>query len=764
MIGQTISHYKIIDRLGEGGMGVVYKAHDTKLDRIVALKFLPPHITKSEEDKQRFIREAKAAAALNHPHICTVYSVEEHEGSQFISMEYIDGVTLRQRSETMANDNRQLATSIAYAIQIAEALSEAHDKGIVHRDIKPENIMVDAKNRIKVMDFGLAKMKGGIGITNTAITVGTAAYMSPEQIRSEEVDHRTDIWSLGVTIYELLTGRLPFRGEHQAAMVYSITNEDPQPVTSFRSDVPQYLQMIIEKALEKEGDRRYQNIEEFLSDLKQTPTTTETEKRDQKSIAVLPFENISPDNENEFFSDGLTEEIIATLSKINNLDVISRTSIMRYKGTTKPIKEIANELQVEFLLEGSVRKHGNNLRITAQLIDAKRDAHIWVEKYRGDMDDIFDIQENVAGEIAQALEFQLTPHEKQDLQKRGTENPEAYQLYLKGRYYWNLRSEAGLKKSIEFFKRAIEKDPLYALAYHGLADVHNILGFYTFVSPAESFPRARAAAEKALERDDTIAEAYSSLAYTMHYYYWNWNDAEQNYKRSIELKSNYATVHHFYGNFLISMGRFKEAIAAFKRAEEIDPLSMIAGAATGWAYNFAQQYDNAIKQLKKTIDLDDTFALAYLFLGVSYKRTSRYEEAIAEVNRAVELSERSVISLAELAHLYAVSGMKNDAKKIINELDERAPRNYVSPYYRSVIHAGLGETDRAIEWLQEAVDERSHWVTFLNVDPDLDPLRSDPHFNQIVEQVGLRYQVNNVVDYIEKRKEIFRITVSREES
>jgi len=732
MIGTTIGHYRILEKLGEGGMGVVYKSQDMRLNRLVALKFLRQNLVRTETDLARFLQEARTAASLSHANICTIYGIEEDNGDQFIVMEYVDGATLRTK---IAGSPLLFPDFLTYASQIGEGLAAAHDRGIVHRDIKPDNIIVNAKNQIKVMDFGLAKLKGDVGLTRTAITLGTAAYMSPEQIQGADVDHRTDIWSFGVVLYEMLTSKLPFRGEHEAAVLYSIVNEDPPPPSSLTSETPPHVDDIILRALEKDTAKRYQTVRELLYDLTQSRSSSHDTRH--KSVAVLPFENLSTEKENEFFSDGLTEEIIATLSKIRSIDVVSRTSVMQYKGTTKSIKQISRELQARHLLEGSVRKQGDDLRITAQLIDAQQDVHLWAEKYRGDVHDVFDIQEKVAEQIAHALEIQLSPHEERDLRKRATDDAEAYQSYLKGRYNWNRRTEHAVRRGLTFFKQAIEKDPTYALAYHGLADSYNILGFYSFLPPRETFPLARAAAERALEIDSSLAEAYSSLAYAQHYFDWDWNAAELNYRKAITLKDRYATVHQFFCNYLTSMGRFEEAVAEARRATEIDPLSLIGNSAVGWVYNHWRKYDQAIEQFRRTIEIDGEFMLAHLWLGMSYERKNMFDDAIGEFQRAVQLSGQSTISLAALAHAYARSGNLQGVAGILEQFDKHANEAYVSSYFRAVIEAGSGRIDRAFAFLEKAVEERSHWLVFLNVDSDLDPLRSDPRFEAVLKKVGL---------------------------
>ncbi|MGH8003744.1 MAG: tetratricopeptide repeat protein, partial [Limisphaerales bacterium] len=426
-----------------------------------------------------------------------------------------------------------------------------------------------------------------------------------------------------------------------------------------------------------------------------------------KSIAVLPFDNISPDPDNEYFSDGLTEEVITLLSKIRSLKVISRTSAMRYKEVKKPIKQIAGELGVRYILEGSVRKQGSDLRISAQLIDASQDVHLWAEKYRGSFEDVFDIQEKVAEEIVEALKVQLTSEEEKRLKKRHTEDTEAYRLYLQGRYHWNKRTEAAVKKGIECFAQAIEKDPAYALAYDGLADSYIILGYYSMLPPREAFPKAKAAAMRALELDENLAEAYPSLAYARHYYDWDWSAAEKDFKRAIELNPNYATAHLFYGNLLTATGRHEEAISRFRRARELDPLALITNSGIGWAYYFARRYDEAATELLQAIELDPNFFLAHLWLGFVYQEQSMFPEAIGEYEKARAISSGSPITIASIGHTYATSGEYEKAEAVLKELFELAKSRYVSAYYFGVIYTGLGENDHAFEWLEKAYEERS---------------------------------------------------------
>ena len=723
MVGQKILHYDVLAKLGEGGMGVVFKAHDTLLDRFVALKFLPD-ASRREADEDRLLQEARSAAMLNHPAICTIYGIEEYDGRKFLILEFVDGETVRAKTRTGPLGFDRI---LDWGLQAAEGLRVAHARGLIHRDVKSDNLMVTPEGRVKIMDFGLATLRSAGDAARTRTTVGTLSYMSPEQIQGGVVDHRTDIWSLGVVLYEMITGTLPFRGEHEAAVMYSILHEEPPSISLTRPNAPALVAAIIATALRKDPDQRYQSAETLVAELNVPPSGT-VRIPGQKSLVVLPFDNMSPEKETEYFSDGLTDEVIARLSHIRSIRLISRTSAKHYKGLGLPVRKIARELQVEFVLEGSVRKHGRDLRITAQLIDASRDANVWAKTFRGTMDEVFDIQEEVASKIANGLEVQLTALEQKVLKKRYTENPEAYQLYLRGRYMWARRTEEDVRKGIHYFEQAIEKDPLYALAYHGLADSYNILGFYTFASPEQSFPGARSAAQKALELDTTLSEAMCSLAYAEHYYFWEWGKAEALYRRAIALKENYFTVHQFYANLLASMGELDASMAEFRKARELEPLSNIVNAAIGWTFNHQRKYDEAIAQLRQTIELNPAFFLAHLWLGTSYRRKGMMTEAIDACEKALSLSGGSTIALAGLGHAYAAAGRKQEADGILERLLALSKQKYVSAYYPALLCEALGDRDAALSWLERAARERSHYMMFLDVDPDLVPMRTDDRF------------------------------------
>ncbi len=742
MIGQTISHYRILEKLGEGGMGVVYKAQDVKLDRVVALKFLPRQLCADEGEKTRFIHEAKAASALDHSNICVIYEIDESEGGQmFIAMGCYIGETLKTKIE---RGPLPVEEAIDTAIQIAQGLAKAHGRGIVHRDIKPANVVVTNEGTVKILDFGLAKLVGATRITKTGTTVGTVAYMSPEQARGEGVDHRTDIWSLGVITYEMCTGRLPFPGDYEQAIVYLILHEEAKPTTSLRPIVPLELERIVKRAMQKDPGKRYQNVDEMLVDLRSLKKELEARmvnepliSSDKNRIAVLPLTNISPDAKDEYFTDGLTEELISCLSKIGGLRVIARTSIMQYKGATKSVSEIGRELNVGTVLEGSVRKSMDKLRITVQLINVHNQEHIWSQDYDRELKDIFAIQSEVAQRVAQAMKVQLLEGEKEQIEKKTTDNLDAFTLYLKGRYYWNKRTVEGMRKAIEHFQETIELDPTYALAYAGLSDSFALLGDVgvAAVPPKEAFSRAKVAATKALRIDGTLAEAHTSLAH-MEMHDFRWADAEKEFKRAIELNPNYATAHHWYALSFALKERSNESIAAIKRAQELDPVSLAINTDVGVVYYYARQYDQAIAQYQKTLDLDPSFSRAYVALGSAYAQKALYEEAIAMFQKAITVSGDST-KKAALGRAYALAGKKDETLEVIAELKELSKRSYISPYSLALIYAGIRDKDEAFDWLQKAYEECDGNMIFIKVDPWLDSLRSDPRFTVFLKRVGL---------------------------
>jgi serine/threonine-protein kinase len=780
MIGKTISHYKIIEKLGEGGMGVVYKAEDNKLKRTVALKFLPSHLTGKEKDKVRFFHEAQAAAALNHPNVCTIYEIHDEGENPFIVMEYVEGRTLRDIVGARHAVPLPVPDVINYAIQIIEALKAAHAKGIIHRDIKSDNIMITGEGRIKVMDFGLAKLAGKTKLTRTGTTLGTAAYMSPEQARGENVDHRTDIWSFGVVLYEMLTGQLPFKGDYEHAVVFSILNEEPEPVTGLRTGVPVELDHIIKKSMMKDPDERYQTSGDLFVDMRAIMKKTGSGKMESRnseakrpvikyafvlaafllvitmilvigrpylfpddtdkidSIAVLPLENLSGEPDQEYFVDGMTDALIAELSQISALRVISRTSIMTYKDILKPLSEIADELNVDALIEGTVFRSGDQVRITVRLLQAEPEKNLWTRDYRRNLVDILDLQEEVVRSIANEIKVNLTEEERERLTTAPKVHPESYEAYLRGRYYWNQRTEQGFLSAIEHFEEALDHQPDYALAYAGLADCFIFLGWHDFLPSPDTYPKARAAAEKALEIDETLSEAHTSLAFVKFIYDWKWLDAEKEFKRAIELNPSYALAHQWYAEYLANMARHDESIERAERARMIDPLSFSIMHSYASTLFMARHYDLSIGQFQKILEVDPNYMAAHWFLAYPYVQKAMYNEAIEEVHKAIELSgERYPPLVAWLGIASAYAGQNEEAEKIIEELILLSKQRYVAPCYIVFIYTGLGQIDKAFEWLARAFDVRDDWLPGLKVMPMFDGLRSDSRFNALLKKMDL---------------------------
>ncbi len=738
MIGQTISHYKILEKLGEGGMGVVYKAQDTKLDRLVALKFLPQHLTADERDKERFLNEAKAASALDHPNICTVYEIgEAADGQLFIAMAYYEGETLKKRIERGPLEAEE---AISIVQQIVQGLANAHRRGGFHRDIKPANILITKDRQAKIVDFGLAKLSGQTKVTRAGATMGTAAYMSPEQVLGEGVDYRTDIWSLGVVFYETLTGRLPFKGEYEQAVLYRIMNEDPEPIRNLKPDLPIELERVVEKCLAKSPDRRYQHLEEMSADLKNLAAQLSQPQRVRKSvpsIAVLPFVNMSADAENEYFCDGLAEELLNALAKIDALRVAARTSAFSFKGKETDVREIGRKLNVSTVLEGSVRKAGDRLRITAQLVNVADGYHLWSERYDRLMEDIFDVQDEISLAIVEALKVKLLGAEKAAVLKRYTENTDAYQLYLKGRFFWSKRSEYGLKTAIRYFEQAIEKDARYAPAWAGIADSYNLLSEHGDVSRKETYPKARAAVNKALEIDDQLAEAHTSLGSLIMLNESDWFNAEREYKLGISLNPNYATAHHWYAEWLSYNGRIAEAVQEISKAVDLDPLSPAILKDKGLTLYYARDYDGALEYGKKTLELDPNFVSVHRLLSLAYQGKGMFAEAIGENQRWGDLTGNRFEASIALAQCYAVAGKRSEALELIESVNSENLSG--GNLFRGIalVYAALRENDLAFTWFERSYERREESLGTLKVDPKVDPLRSDLRFVSLLKKVGL---------------------------
>ncbi len=732
MIGKKVSHYEIIEKLGEGGMGVVFKANDTRLNRTVALKFLPLDLTRDPEVRKRFVQEAQAASALDHQNICTIYDIKEtDDGQLFIVMACYEGETLKDRIE---REPLTIEEATEIATQIARGLSKAHAIGIIHRDIKPANVLITEDNEVKIIDFGLARLSGQARLTKSHITMGTVAYMSPEQTRGDQVDHRTDIWSLGVVLYEMLTKELPFKGDYEQAVMYSILHEEPALTSSIREDLPQLIERTVSKSLEKEPAMRCQSMEDFFQELQKSEVVT-IQGKQEKSIAVLPFENMSADPDQEYFCEGMAEEIINALTHIENLRVVARTSAFSFKGKDIDIREIGQKLNVNSILEGSVRKSGNRLRITAQLISVGDGYHLWSERYDRKMSDIFDIQDEISLAIVDKLKVKLLGEEKAFIVRRYTENLEAYNLYLEGRFFYLMFSAEAFEKAIECFEQALRKDPDYALAYAGMADVLFFKSFFG-VAPKVTMPKAKEFLEKALAIDENLAEAHAILGRIISGYDWNWTVAEQEFERALLLNPNSSMIHLHYSGFLSWTGRHDEAIAAIKRARELDPLSIFINAIVGERLYFAGQHDKAIQSLEKTITKDPNYFYSYWLLGLAYLGKSKVKRAVAELEKALDLSGGASIVVWTLVTTYYMLGKKQEAEELFSRLDAMAKDEYVPPSFFFCIHRTSGDMDLASRWLERAFEDRDLYLPFHVIWPeDLFRIPYDQRSSELIKQM-----------------------------
>ena len=790
MIGQTLGHYRILEKVGAGGMGVVYRARDEQLERDVALKVLPSGTLDNEASRRNFRKEALALAKLNHPNIETVYEFATQDGMDFLVMEFVPGKTL---ADKLLNGVLPEKEVVALGMQIAAALGEAHERGIVHRDLKPRNIAITAKGQAKVLDFGLAKLLRPASvastdtITDTQAIVGTLPYMSPEQLQGEAVDARSDIFTIGAVLYEMATNCRAFGERLPSRLVDTILHETPVTPRALNRRISAGLERIILKCLDKDPEQRYQSAKELLVDLRRLaePASSRTNppasipKGRTKaarsaayfvagllgltaivlglnvggwrtrlvgwtsppkigSLAVLPLENLSHDPEQEYFADGMTEALITDIAKIGTLRVISRTSVMRYKGTKKPLSQIARELNVDAIVEGSVQHSGDRVRIDAQLIDARNDRNLWTESYQSDLGDVLTLQGNVARAVAGEVRAQLTPQESASMSKSQTVNPRAYESYLQGRYFWNKRTPGDLNASIKSFDGAIAIDPTYARAYAGLADSYATMGNNRLLPPDEAFPKAEAAAEKALSLDEDLAEAHASLAFAHWNYDFDWDVVDREYKRAIELNPGYATAYHWYSGYLSGMGRHSEAIAAVKKARELDPLSPRINANVGFILYFARQNDAAIEELQKTLQMDTSSGAPYLYLGMAYLQEGKSQEAIVALEKNSRISDSPAADALDLAYGYAVAGRRKDSLGLLHQVMAQPHKSYMPALWVARVYTALGEKEDALKWLRKAYDERSPQLPFLNVDPRWDPLRSDPRFQDLLRRMKLR--------------------------
>jgi serine/threonine-protein kinase len=732
--------YQIIEQIGKGGMGRVYKALDKELNRIVALKMIRPELSVTPSMIKRFKKELVLASRVNHKNVCRIHDLGDAEGIKFISMQFIDGQDLKQFIIQSGNLTEEKAIDITK--QICAALQAAHDEGVIHRDLKPQNIVLDRRGNAYVMDFGIAKSLEAEEATRPGVVMGSPAYISPEQAEGKNVDHRTDIYSLGAIMYEMVTGKPLFRADSIAILIRKQITEAPKIPSKINPNVSKELEEIILKCLAKDPLERYQKVEELIEALtKAKPnliSLARTSKFRRTSIAVLPFVNLSPQKDQDYFCDGLAEELINSLTKIKDLRVVARTSAFSFKGKKLDIRAIGKKLDVQAVLEGSVRKSKNKLRITAQLSDTADGYQIWSERYDREMDDVFAIQDEISLEIVNKLRLKLGGKERSMLFKRYTEDIEAYSLYLKGRFHLNKRTEEGLQKAKEFFEKAIDKNPTYALAYAGIADYYTLLGWFRYLTPNDAFPKAQAAAEKALEMDDTLAEARTSLAWVRANYNWAWFAAEKEFKRAIELKPSYAVAHQWFSNYLGAMARHDESIAEAKRAQELDPLSLYITFNLGNMLYLARQYDDAIEECHKTLEMDPNFYVSRIFLPLPYAQKGMFKEATEELNKAKKLLKEETPKIkATRGFIYAVSGKKEKAEEILKELSKLSKNIYVSPWTIVAIYAGLNQKKEAMNWLHKAYEDHDQWLKFLKVEPILDDVRSHPKFNDLLRRIGL---------------------------
>ncbi|HEY8204809.1 MAG TPA: protein kinase [Pyrinomonadaceae bacterium] len=796
--GQTIGQYKILRELGKGGQGAVYQALDTKLNRTIALKLLPPELTVNEINRKRFQREAQLASALDHPNICTIHDLIEFDNLHFIVMQFVAGRNIR---ELVGGRPLELTSALKIAIQVCDALAAAHAQGIIHRDIKAQNVIVTDNGQARILDFGLAKLtqESPDGKDQTELTVqgspyGTPTYAAPEQSRGEHVDHRADVFSTGILLYEMLTGTWAFHGKTAVDVRHAVLHETPKPIAELRGAlIPEGLQAIVNRALAKEPRERFQNIaemrDELIAVLRELPEAESSETTrflenfrsyvprrirtwDHRaklllagafavslifvgfltyrflssdvartnaqpidSIAVMPFVNAGREQNAEYLSDGITESLINTLSQAPSLRVMSRSAVFRYKDKETDASKVGEELNVRSVLKGEVKQIGDQIAINVELIDAKDNHQIWGDQYVRKFADILTIQRDITQEIVGQLRLKLSGAEREQLTKNYTENAEAYQLYLRGRFYWNKRTAESFQRSIEFFQEAIDKDPNYALAYTGLADSYSFLSSQGIRAPEDVFPLAKDAAVRAIALDDSLAEAHCSLGYVKLYYDWDWDGAAQEYRRAIELNPNYPTAHHGYAYYLISMGRTEEAIAEIKRAQELDPLSLIINTDHGEFYYFARRPDEAIEQLHKALDLDSSFVRGHFLLARAYAQKGQCNEAIEEFQKAKNL-EDTVERLGGLAQGYASCGRRDEARRVLNQLLELSKQQYVSPHWIASTYAGLGQKDEAFAWLDKAVERRFGPLIYLKVNPIWDNLRSDSRFQTLLTRVG----------------------------
>jgi eukaryotic-like serine/threonine-protein kinase len=747
--GQKLGPYEIVKEIGVGGMGEVYRARDSRLNRDVAIKVLPEHLIRDAQALARFAREAKALAALSHPNLLVLYDVGSQEGVAYAVTELLEGETLRERLSRGPFPWRKVADLGA---AIAEGLEAAHSKGIVHYDIKPGNIFLTRDGRVKILDFGLAQQRktpapdeATATMTETDMVMGTIGYMSPEQVRGQKAEAPSDIFSLGCVLYEMAAGRRAFSGESVTETMAAILKEDPPALADSGKQISLELERAIERCLAKNPAQRFHSAHDLAFSLRALATSqagtgassSTAQEQAIDSLVVIPFENASGTPETEYLSEGITEAIINHLSQLSKLRVVPRNSAFRCKGREADYVGLRQELGVRGVVTGRMMQFGNRLTISAELVDASTERQLWGERYNRELSDIFAVQEEIAAQISGKLRLRLTGEEKQRLVRRYTDNQEAYQLYLKGRFQWARRTPSSLKLAVECFQQAIQEDPLYALAYAGLSDVYILLGWFGMFNPGECLERSMGAAAKAVEIDPELAEGQAALGFTRGCDR-DWSGAEAAFQRALQIDPAYWLSLDHRAFCLSAVGRSDEAIGAIRRAQQIDPLSPIVDHHAAWVFFLARQYDEAVEQCRRALDLDPAFPLAWFWLGLARTETGVHEEAVSASERACELLRSVPFAAAGLGHAYARAGRAADARKVLGQLTAADQQFYVDPFHLSLIHAGLGERDHALECLEHAYRQRSIALTLWGrPDPRLDPLRSEARFADVLRRIGV---------------------------
>jgi serine/threonine protein kinase/Flp pilus assembly protein TadD len=777
--GTRLGPYEILAPIGAGGMGEVYRARDVRLDREVAVKVLPDHLARDPDSLARFEREARAVAALAHPNILDIHDFGNESGIAYLVTELLEGESLRQR---LTGSPLPWRTAIEIGLAVADGLASAHSHGIVHRDLKPENVFLTFDGRVKILDFGLARLERGPSTetsptvatpTRTGTVMGTAGYMSPEQARGGHADPRSDIFSLGCILYEMATGKRAFFAENAAETLVAILRDEPADPADLVPELPDHLRLVILRCLSKYPDSRFESARDLAFALKvagsesaRARTAPPAKPRPARlvvllagsaivtalvvlgvsawlhrggpigSLAVLPFVNASRDPNADYLSSGITESVINSLLQLPQLRVIPNASVLAYKGGRDPL-EAGRAFNVRAVLTGQVTQIGDNLVVQAELTDVKRGSLMWGKRFQEKVADAFEVQERIAQEILKSLRLKLTGKEEQQVAKRYTQDAEAYRLYQWGRLYWNKRTPEGITKSIEFFERAIARDPAYSLAYAGLADSLVLVAFYGALPPKEILPKARAAAMRALEIDKDLAEAHALLADLKYLFDWDWAGSETQFRRAIELSPGYPTAHQWYANYLAVLGRPKEACAEILRAEELDPLNPVISMDVGFTcYYPSGEYEKAVEQYRKVLVLAPDFALARIYLALAHIRRNDLAQAVTELETVKRLEPGEPDPIALLGYAFAVNGRREEAKRALAELQALSKQRYVSPFPIAWIYMGLGDEDRAFEWLEKAYEERAGRLVYLKVERAFDPLRSDPRFGDLVRRLN----------------------------